>query len=154
MHLLELSTPYEGMDNIAAFWDPKAKPAPMQPFHFSYTAYWTRETDMTLSSNAVVLTRIGLDARNQKRREIIVDFAGPKLAALAAGTTPQAVTTCSTNGAIVEAQVLRVPFTGNWRVVLKMEPKAGNQDPVDMQCTLKKGAEALSETWMYHWSPP
>jgi glucans biosynthesis protein len=40
LHLVELSTGYEGLDNIVAFWDPKNKPAPLQPFHFGYTLYW------------------------------------------------------------------------------------------------------------------
>jgi len=30
LHLVELSTGYEGLDNIVAFWDPKNKPAPLQ----------------------------------------------------------------------------------------------------------------------------
>ena len=30
LHLVELSTRYEGLDNIVAFWDPKNKPAPLQ----------------------------------------------------------------------------------------------------------------------------
>ena len=30
LHLVELSTHYEGLDNIVAFWDPKNKPAPLQ----------------------------------------------------------------------------------------------------------------------------
>ena len=79
MHLLELSTQYEGLDNIVAFWDPKQKPAPLQPYHFSYTMYWTRENDMKFSQNKVMLTRIGVDPRNQQWREIIIDFNGPKL---------------------------------------------------------------------------
>jgi glucans biosynthesis protein len=29
LHLVELSTSYEGLDNIVAFWDPKNKPAPL-----------------------------------------------------------------------------------------------------------------------------
>ena len=149
-----MSTRYEGLDNIVAFWDPKNKPAPLQPFHFSYTMYWTRENDMKLSPNKVLLTRVGADPRNARWREMLIDFSGPKLAALPEGTLPQAIASCSTNGAIVENQVFHVLFTGNWRVILKMEPKAGNQDPVDIRCTLKKGEEVLSETWTYHWSPP
>jgi glucans biosynthesis protein len=154
MHLLELSTQYEGLDNIVAFWDPKGKPAPLQPFHFSYTMYWTRETDMKLSQNKVVLTRVGVDPRNDKWREIVVDFNGPKLDALPTNAVPEAIASCSTNAAIVEKQVFHVPFNGDWRTILKMEQKPGNQDPVDLRCTLKKGEEALTETWTYHWSPP
>src|SRR5208282_5722814 len=45
LHLVELNTTYEGLDNIVAFWNPKVKPAPLQPFRFGYTMNWTRETD-------------------------------------------------------------------------------------------------------------
>ena len=56
--LLELSTQYEGLDNIVAFWDPKVKPQPLQPKRFAYTLFWTSENDMKLSPNRVVATRI------------------------------------------------------------------------------------------------
>ncbi len=154
MHLLELSTQYEGLDNIAAFWDPKAKPAPLQPYRFSYTQYWTRENDMKLSPNKVLLTRIGADPRNQNWRQFVIDFNGPKLATFSDTNAPVAIASCSTNGVIVENQLFHIPFNGDWRAILKMEPKPGNQDPVDIRCTLKKGEEVVSETWTYHWSPP
>jgi glucan biosynthesis protein len=35
-----------------------------------------------------------------------------------------------------------------------MRPKDGNKEPVDLRCTLKKGNDAISETWSYLWSPP
>jgi len=35
-----------------------------------------------------------------------------------------------------------------------LEPKPGNNDPVDIRCTLQKGNEVLTETWTYLWSPP
>jgi glucans biosynthesis protein len=155
LHLLELSTQYEGLDNIVAFWDPKSKPAPLQPFRFSYTMYWTRENDMKLSANKVALTRVGADPRNPRWRQIVIDFNGPKLAALTEGTTNVvAIASCSTNATIVENQVFRIPFDGNWRAILKLEAKPDNKDPVDIRCTLKKGEDVLSETWTYLWSPP
>jgi len=154
LHLLELSTSYEGLDNVVAFWDPKTKPAPMQPFHFGYDLYWTRETDLKFSTNRVLATRCGIDPRNAKWRQFAVDFGGAKLAALADDNPPQAIASCSTNAAIVETQVFRLPAGGNWRAFIKMEPVAGNVDPVDLRCTLKKGEDVLAETWTYHWSPP
>src|SRR6478609_4610587 len=65
----ELSTQYEGLDNIVAFWDPKVKPAPLQPKRFAYTLYWTLEEDMKLSQNRVISTRIGAHPRNAARSE-------------------------------------------------------------------------------------
>jgi glucans biosynthesis protein len=158
LHLVELSTAYEGLDNIVAFWEPRTKPEPMKPFSFGYTLKWTRETDMKLSVNKVISTRIGPDARDSQRRQILIDFAGPKLAALPPGTAPVPVSNCSENAAIVEQQVFDMqPFLGSngvWRVLLKLDPKPDNKDPVDIRCTLMNGADPLTETWTYHWSPP
>ncbi|MDB6109007.1 MAG: glucan biosynthesis protein [Pedosphaera sp.] len=154
LHLVELSTHYEGLDNIVAFWEPKTKPQPMDPFRFSYTMYWTRESDMKLSANKVTGTRIGADPRDPQRRQIAIDFSGPKLTALPDGIVPEAVASCSENGAVVESQVFLVPYTNAWRAIIKLEPKPGNKEPIDIRCTLKKGEEVLTETWTYHWSPP
>jgi periplasmic glucans biosynthesis protein len=154
MHLLELSTHYEGLDNVVAFWDPAVKPRPLHAFRFGYTLYWTRETDRKLSQNKVVATRIGADSRNPNWRQFVIDFAGPKLAVLQEGTVPQAIASCSENGRIVESQVFQIPFNSYWRAIVKMEPKPDNKDPIDLRCTLQKGGEVLTETWTYHWSPP
>ena len=117
LHLVELSTDYEGLDNIVAFWDPKNKPAPLQPFRFSYTLCWRRgDADLKLSENRVVSTRIGLDSQLPDRRQIIIDFAGPKLDAIPENNPPQAIANCSTNAAIPDNQVFRAPNSapGAW----------------------------------------
>lgn len=154
VHLLELSTHYEGLDNIVAFWNPKKKPEALKPFHFGYRLKWTRETDQKLSENIVLNTRIGADGRNPRWRQIAIDFGGPKLNKLLEDDPPLAIASCSANGAIVENQVFRNPFDNSWRVILKMEPKEGNKAPVDIRCTLKHHDKVVSETWTYHWSPP
>jgi periplasmic glucans biosynthesis protein len=154
IHLVELSTSYEGLDNIVAFWDPKDKPEPLKPFRYSYTMFWTRETDRRLSDNIVAATRIGAESRDKSRREICIDFKGPKLDTFTEQDPPQAVASCSENGAIAETLVFRNAFDGSWRVILKLLPAPGNADPIDLRCTLKKGNENVSETWTYLWSPP
>lgn len=156
VNLVELSTHYEGLDNIVAFWDPKEKPRPMEAYNFAYTLYWTRdEAEMKLANQDKVLaTRIGNDPRDPQRRQFAIDFGGPKLNTLSESTPPQAIASCSTNAVIVENQIFRNPFKSSWRVMLKLEPKPGNKDPVDIRCTLQKGEEVFSETWTYLWSPP
>jgi glucans biosynthesis protein len=151
VHLVELSTQYEGLDNVVAFWNPDSKPAPLQPLRFGYTLYWTREIDMTLSTNEVVSTRIGLNPRDQQQRQFVIDFDIPKLKT--DDDTPKANVTCSDNGTIAEVQVFRNPPENTWRAFVNMLPKAGNKDPVDLKCTLSKG-DVTSETWTYHWTPP
>jgi glucans biosynthesis protein len=155
LHLVELSTQYEGLDNIVAFWDPATKPAPMQPLRFAYTLYWTRETDISLSSNVVTATRVGLEPQNQKEqwRQMMIDFDLPRLKG--DDSPPKALTTCSDNGAITNLQVLRNPVDNKWRVSLDLAPrKPDSGEPVDLTCTLKRSDGALSETWSYRWTPP
>jgi glucans biosynthesis protein len=155
LHLVELSTHYEGLDNIVAFWDPKDKPAPLKACRFGYRISWqSGAADLKLSENRVVSMRVGLDTHFENTRQFVMDFVGPKLEAVPESEPPVAIANCSANAAIVDNLVLRNPFLNGWRVVLKMQPKPGNTDPVDLRCTLQKGTNILSETWTYQWSPP
>jgi glucans biosynthesis protein len=152
VHLVELSTQYEGLDNVVAFWDPKTKPAPFQPMRFGYTLYWTRETDMALSTNEVVSTRVGADPRVGGQRQFVIDFNLPKYTN--ENDAPTLAASCSENGTIAVSQIFRDKTDKTWRVILDMMPKPSQHDPVDLRCSLKKGNETVSETWTYHWSPP
>ncbi len=153
VHLVQLNTQSEGSDNIVAFWEPKFPPQSLQGFHFGCLMFWTMEADKKLSENKVLATRIGADPRKSQVRDMAIDFAGPKLAALAPGVVPQLDASCSQNGTFVDQQVFPILGNGGWRVILKMEPKPGNKDAVEIRCRLKNGEEALSETWNYSWSP-
>ncbi len=153
LHLVELTANYEGFDNIVAFWDPREKPAPLQPCRFSYTLRWMSDTGK-LSDNRVVSTRVGLDEVSSTNRQFVIDFDGPVLDAIPETDPPLAIASCSSNAVIYFNRVLRNTYLGTWRVILKMQPKPGNTDPVNLRCTLQKGTNVLSETWTYVWSPP
>lgn len=157
VNLVELSTHYEGLDNIVAFWDAKVKPKPMEPYQFGYTLYFTsRESDIPLSQvkDKAIATRLGADPRDSQQRQFVIDFAGPKSGALTPATPPQAIASCSTNASIVNPQVFHNPFDNSWRVIFGLQPAPGNTSDVDIRCTLQKGEEVLTETWTYLWSPP
>ena len=154
LHLVELSTEYEGLDNIVAFWDPRNKPQPMEPFQFAYRQYWMMEDEVALSENRVLSTRIGADSQNPGNRMIVIDFIGPQISALGEGSPPTAAASCSANASILETLVVWNAFDKAWRVVIKMAPAPDNRNPVDLRCTLEQDGEKLSETWTYHWSPP
>jgi len=153
VHLVELPTNYEGLDNMVAFWNPKQKPAPLQRFQIAYQLLWTRETDFQLSSGRVVATRIGLDGGDPKKHQAHVDFAGDALDAIPAAEPPEAAVSCGPNAKIYETQVLRNVCDNTWRVILKFEPQPDNRDPVELRCALKRQGKAVSETWAYLWSP-
>ncbi|HEY3863620.1 MAG TPA: glucan biosynthesis protein G [Verrucomicrobiae bacterium] len=152
VHVVELSTQYEGLDNVVAYWDPAVKPAPLQPFRFGYTLYWTRETDIAQSSNLVVSTMVGLYPRDQRQRQFVIDFDLPVLKG--DSQEPKAAAHCGTNATISLVQVFRNATDKTWRVFVDMLPNAGNHDPVDLSCTLKRSDGLPSETWSYRWSPP
>jgi glucans biosynthesis protein len=154
VHLVELSTVNETLDNIVAFWDPKNKPKPMTPFRFAYTMYFTKETDMRISENRVTATRIGVDRRDSSQRQFVVDFDGPRLTVIPDNSPPTAIPSCSDNANITFCQVYPNPFNHSWRVIINLRPKPDSKDPVDLRCTLKVGDEVVSETWTYLWSPP
>ncbi len=124
----------------------------MQPLKFGYTLYWTRETDITLSSNVVSSTRVGLNPRDQRQRQFVIDFELPALKG--EEEPPKVLSSCSDNASVTLAQVFRNKFDQSWRVFLDMMPKAGNSDPVDLKCTLRRSDGLTTETWSYHWSPP
>jgi glucans biosynthesis protein len=154
LHLVELPTTSETADNIVAFWEPAETVGPLEPLRLGYRLYWTAEGNGPISRDRVVATRIGRDARQATWREIVVDFRGPRLDRLDPGRPPTAVTACSGNATIAECQVFRNGPAGGWRVVLKMEPRPDNKAPVDLRCALHDGADRISETWIYQWSPP
>jgi glucans biosynthesis protein len=155
INLVELNTWFEGMDNIVAFWCPKELPKPLQPVRFSYSLYWLCGTEAKLSPERVIATRIGVDHRFPDQREIVIDFSGPKLDNIPQDKPPLAIASCSDNATIPQAtQVLPNPIDGGWRVILYLQPKPGNSNPVDLRCTLTDGKEPISETWTYLWSPP
>ena len=155
LHLLSLSTSYEGLDNIVAFWDPKNKPAPLQPYHFAYTMFWEMgAADTERSENMAVSTRAGPDAYFQNGWQFVIDFTGPKLDGIPENSPPAAIANCGTNAVIMDNHIFRNPYLNSWRVILKMQPKPGNTAPVDLHCTLQRGTNVVSETWVYQWSPP
>jgi len=154
LHLVELSTTYEGLDNVVAFWDPKNKPAPLSPFRFGYTLHWEGgDADLKRSENRVVSTRIGPDAQFGAR-QFVIDFDGPQLDAIPEDKPPVAIANCSAGATIVDTLVLRNNYLGTWRVILKMKPQAGSHEAIDLRCSLQQGTKVVGETWVYQWSPP
>jgi len=152
VHVVELSTQYEGMDNVVAFWNPASKPAPLQPYRFGYTLYWTRETDITQSSNLVVATRVGLDPRDQRQHQFVIDFDLPLLKG--DEQAPKALASCGTNAYLSLVQLFRNTDDNTWRVFINMAPNSAGHDPVDLTCTLRRSDGLMSESWSYRWTPP
>ena len=154
LHLVELSTIYEGLDNIVAFWDPKTKPAPLQPMRFGYTLHWEGcDADVRRSPDRVVSTRIGRDGQFSDAWQFVIDFAGPHFDANPTNKFT-AVASCSGGAHIADAMAERNPFLNTWRAIVKMVPPADTNAAVDLRCTLQQGTNAVGETWVFQWNHP
>jgi periplasmic glucans biosynthesis protein len=151
MHLVELPTGYEGNDNIIAFWNPKERPAAMQPFRFAYTIQWALTPDAKLPHYRAMQTRVGADPRNVTRRQIMVDFVGSN--GDASAEAPEAIVTCAANGKVNDVQVFKNDLNKSWRAIFFLTPEDGQKSPVELSCVLKSGSKVASEVWRYRWNP-
>jgi glucans biosynthesis protein len=82
-------------------------------------------------------------------RRMLVDFAGGELDGLD-GAQPVKPDVSAENGQIEALTVQRLA-TGVWRVAFVVTPKM--KKPVDLHCYLTLYGEALTETWVYQWTP-
>ncbi len=155
VRLIELPTNNEGMDNVVAYWKPNEKPVPGEPYRYAYEMLWTMETDMELSRNKVVGTRVGHIPQFPDTRRFVVDFAGPLLEAMGDSADPPitAVINSGPNGFVTENECVRNPHTKGWRVLFKLDTDDDNVLPVELTCHLQQGDQILTETWSYLWSP-
>jgi len=82
-------------------------------------------------------------------RRMVVDFAGGDLDGLD-GAQPVKADVSAENGQIEALTVQRLA-TGAWRAVFVVTPKI--KKPVDLRCYLILYGEALTESWVYQWTP-
>jgi glucans biosynthesis protein len=151
IHLVQLPAKHEGVDNIAAFWDPAVKPEPMQAYHVGYILHWATEPDEKFPAWRVVQTRSGVDQQDSAKRQFVIDFRPPNETP-ASDEALEARVKCAEDCAVSDIQVFRNEVSKAWRVFFSLKPDAANKQSVDIQCWLVKGNSPLSETWNYLWN--
>ena len=151
VQLVELPTTGETDDNIVAFWTPAAPVTAGQSLDMRYRLYWTAKEPEPFGVARVVATRGGRGGRpgevgSAGRRKLVVDFAGPGLKGLDRQSGVEAVVDVRPGPAI---GVAAYPVVGQdrWRLLFDVETPAGLI--VDMRAFLRKGGQALTETWIY-----
>ena len=153
VRLVEIPTPSELNDNLVAFWVPDPLPQPGSQADYSYTIWWYGDDAARPPGGRVIATRRDRGAVETPRTgyRYVIDFAGPGLAALPAGTTPRAVVT-ATNGAVLSDQhVVANPATHGFRLVFQVAPV--DQTPVELRAYLAADKDVLTETWSGVWLP-
>ncbi len=157
VELLLLPTPDETHDNIAAYWVPATLPAPGQPLDLAWRLHWQGDTPTAPPSGHTVQSRRGFGWLDDKKppppageMQWQLDFDGPALRALPAGTAVEAVVTAPPVAGrdvarVLEARAYPHPL-GGWRMHLRVLRTDPNQ-PVELRAYLRHAGGALTETW-------
>jgi glucans biosynthesis protein len=149
VQLVEIPTASETDDNIVAFWTPAEAPARGTRLDLDYRLHWTAEEPGPVGVAKVIATRSGHGGRPGRpvragRRKFVIDFAGGALGDLRRGDAEAVVS--SSGAPPIEAAAYPVVGQGVWRLMFDIEPRPG---VTDLRAYLRRGGEALSETWVY-----
>jgi glucans biosynthesis protein len=156
VQLLELPAENETADNIAAFWNTEQKPKAGEEHLFAYRLHWGSKTPVTptLASTEMSWTGIG-GVVGWKHTyfswRFVVDFAGGDLAKLPHDANVAAVVTAS-SGKLELISARRLASINGYRAMFDVVP--ADNKPVDLRLFLRSGDRALTETWLYQWTPP
>jgi glucans biosynthesis protein len=158
VELVELPAPDETYDNIVAFWHPAEKPQPGQELLFSYRLHWGTKMPFTPSLAQVVATRTGVGGVvGQKRKHFswrfAVDFAGGELAGLLKNEGIEPVISASRGEIEIPSARPQLEING-YRAMFDVVPVNDSTEPIDLRLYLRLHGQALTETWLYQWTPP
>jgi periplasmic glucans biosynthesis protein len=147
--LVEIPSPNEVNDNIVAFWRPQDKLAAKGEYAFTYRMHWGWDCPWPTKLGRIVDTRIG-DSDDHAGLEIALDFVGDDVKALAANPAMHAQVSANA-GKIDRVVVEPNPALGGWRIMFSLTP--GSAQLIELSCVLMNGDTAVSETWLYRWTP-
>ncbi|MDO9358742.1 MAG: glucan biosynthesis protein G [Polaromonas sp.] len=152
VELLQLPTPDETHDNIAAYWVPERLPQPGESIAFAYALSWQGDKQQRPPNGWVTQSRRGigfnkLDAATlQQAIPYVVDFAGPALDALKDDAPVRAVVSSDANGRVIESNAYRNPVNGQWRMTLRVQ-RIDPAKPIELRAFLQHNNHTVSETW-------
>jgi glucans biosynthesis protein len=154
VELVQIPTPDETHDNIVAYWVPAEAPKAGSSLAYSYRLLALRSTDRRPQTAWTVQSRRGrgFQALPDDVVKFNVDFDGPALAPLTPGTDVEADLSL-TNGVRQLLVVHPNEVRGGWRMVVQAK-RTDKDKPLELRAYLRRGKEALSETWSYIVPPP
>jgi glucans biosynthesis protein len=156
VRLVEIPADRETDDNIVAFWTPERPVAAGDVLALAYRLSWTAADPLGGPRAHVIATREGDGGRpglppKPGYRKIAIDFAGEALLGLTRESGVVAAVSASGPARIEGATAYPVVGTGHWRIVFDVG--GFGPGPVDLRAFLRRGNDALSETWLYQLFP-
>jgi glucans biosynthesis protein len=157
VQLVEIPTDDEIHDNIVAMWVPAEPVKAGAALEFRYRTHWVDDEPFPSPLARVVATRMGNGgqagtARPQGVRKFMIEFRGEPLTRIPSGVFPEPVLWASRGSfSYVRAEAVPNDVPGHWRA--QFDLAVSGQEPVEMRCYLRSGADVLSETWLYQYHP-
>ncbi len=156
VQLVEIPTSDEIHDNIVAYWTPKDPYRSGEHHELRYKLHWRLHQPYEPPLASVIATRLGaggIPGRPQLKGTVkyVVDFRGGKLKPYTRRGDIDPPVVSAPSGHIERAVVYPVVDTDKWRLMFDFTPES--EKPVDIRAYLKKGDEALSETWLFQHLP-
>jgi glucans biosynthesis protein len=147
VQLIEIPSDSEVNDNVLAYWRPRAAMAAGSEAAFAYRQFWSWAPPERPVLASVAMTRSGRGGGGRRRR-FIVEFAGEGLA----NPVPDLRAAVSAApGSIAAIRLWPYPERRAVRVAFELDP--GNENACEMRLVLQSGQRAVSETWLYRWTP-
>ncbi len=147
VNLIEIPTKEEIHDNIAGFWQPKNPLQAKGEHTYTYRLHWGPDAPKTAS--LARFSRTGVGAKGDDARIFVLDLTGERLKSI----DPKAVRgDVSAEKAEIKNIVTQPnPATGGWRLSFDLSIK--EKAPIELRASLMQGDEAISEVWIYRWTP-
>jgi glucans biosynthesis protein len=144
--LLEIPTNEEVHDKIASFWQPKTRLPAKSEHTYTYRLHWG--LDVPKPTALARFSRTGIGAKGDKATLFVLDVTGEKLKSV----DPKALR------GVVTAEKAKLqnivtqpnPVTGGWRLSFELVKEKA---PVEIRASLMQDNEAVSEVWVYRWTP-
>jgi glucans biosynthesis protein len=146
VRLVEIPTNEEVHDNIASFWRPKEPLKAKAEHTFTYRISWG--TGAPKPKPLATFQRTATGARGDKAKLFVLDLAGDRLKEVDAKAVRGVVTAGDNKVEHIVTQPN--PLTGGWRLSFELATPA---KPVELRATVLQGEEAISEVWVYRWTP-
>jgi glucans biosynthesis protein len=147
VQLIEIPTQEEIHDNIAGFWRPKNPLQAKGEHTYTYRLHWGPDTPKV--SALARFVRTGVGAKGEDTRIFVLDLIGDKL---------KSIDPNSVRGNVVaeKAEIKNIvtqpnPAIGGWRLSFELSVK--EKAPIELRASLMQGNDAISEVWVYRWTP-
>lgn len=147
VQLVEIPTSTEINDNVVAYWRPRNPTRAKGEYAYTYRIHWGGELPKPLPLARVIATRIG--AGQDEARLIVLEYAGENLKGVAPADIKATVT--ADKGKVRNVVSQPNPETGGTRVSFQLA--AGGEKAIELRAQLLRGEDALSEVWLYRWTP-